>query len=316
MQCIATRRVGLLAVCVAVSAACAEIRDSGGDPPSPGPAPALSLEYDPEPVLPRQPRQFEIELTRGACHGDCPSYRAAIDQDGKVSFFGQRCVVRPGSSRRQVEPEDARAVYDALIAARYPSFGDRYVDEADGCQLVSDAPTQLWKVRADGRYKSLKHYAGCLGVEGLEMVRAVERLLLERADLLDDLEPAYPQCDSGSHRIPDSRFVMRVDDVALGVLQVRVMYGAPRFFELFDCSSALLARGDAHSERARIVLLDGGRGTITLPRRLGEAASLILEFEEPGQRRFDSPAIMPESGHALREGGDIAFTLQAGDSCE
>jgi hypothetical protein len=77
-----------------------------------------------------------------------------------------------------------------------------------------------------------------------------------------------------------------------------------------------VAHGDAHTERARIVLLDVERETITLPRRLGEAASLILDFEEPGQRRSESPAIMPESGRALREQGDIEFALEPGESCE
>lgn len=311
MQRMPAIRVGLWASCLAVSGACAELRPSRGD--APDGAPVFNLEYDPEPVLPRQPRQFRIELMRGGCRGDCPSYSVGIDQDGAVSFFAQRCVTRPGSFRLQVEPADARAVYDALIDARYPSFGDRYVDVADGCELVSDAPSQLWKVRADGRSKSLKHYLGCRGIEGLEALRDVQQELLERAGVQAQLEPSYAQCEAGLQRIPDSRFLVDVGGEALGVLQVRAMYGAPRFFELYDCSGALAARGDAHSERARIVLLGAERSTITLPRRLGEAASLILDLEEPP---LGDVALPPRSGRALREQGDVEFTLSPGESCD
>jgi Domain of unknown function (DUF6438) len=145
--------------------------------------------------LPKQPANFRIELAGSACFGTCPTYNASIDQDGNVSFTGERCVAQPGTSSKRVPAEDARAIYDALRATKFATLGDRYLRTEDGCSAVAtDHPTSTWKVAADEFEKSLVRYHGCMGVAGLPEVDAVEAVFQVRAAIDVWLEPPSPPC--------------------------------------------------------------------------------------------------------------------------
>jgi hypothetical protein len=93
------------------------------------------------------------------------------------------------------------------------------------------------------------------------------------------------------------------------------MYEAPRFFELRDCAGTVLAQGDAHTERGRVVLLGEDLTPIVLPEDLGEGVSVLLDFGETTADAFRHP-VMPTEGRALREDGDIGFQLSVASKCE
>jgi hypothetical protein len=317
-------RLAIFQASLAVLALACDVADDVEPTESPG-EPALSNDGGANAVLPGDPDFFRIELSSGPCLGDCPTYSMSIDSDGAVSFVGERCLLRPGVSEKQVSPEDARAVYDELMATDFRTLGDRYLDEEHGCMLATDQPTTLWKVFADGKKKSLKHYRGCAGVEGLDEVDAVRQHMHRRADVLEELK-THARCDDESNRIPETSFRLSRAGVALGVLQIKTMYEAPRYFELRDCAGELLALGDARTERGRVVLLEADRGRITLPAELGEAASLLLEFGETTADAFREP-VLPTSGRALRveargsareqnDDEDVEFELTVATSCE
>lgn len=273
--------------------------------------PALAGQPPPEHVLPEHPKAFRVELSGGYCFGSCPSYDLSIDQDGYVSFVGEGCLVRPGVWERRVPKEDARAVYDALFATRYEQLNDRYEQEADGCSLITDAPTVTWKIVGDGKKKGLRHYMGCLGVDedALDEVEALRPFVQEKARVLELME-TDKNCLSASRRIPAASFRLSRNGSALGVLQVTAMYEAPRFFELRDCAGATLARGDARNQGGRLILLEEDRRTILLPADLGVAASILLELDP------DASSALPTRARALRDDEDIGFELSVGTACD
>jgi Domain of unknown function (DUF6438) len=277
--------------------------------------PALEGQAAAQRLLPEHPKAFRIELWGGSCLGSCPTYSMSLDQDGYVSFVGEGCLLRPGVWERSVARADARAVYDALLATPFDSLGDRYETEADGCTLITDAPTTVWKVVADGKKKNLKHYGGCLGVdeEKLKEVEAIRSFMQERAQVLDVLE-TDKGCPFQFNRIPAATFRMSRAGTALGMVQVTAMYEAPRYFELRDCAGAVLAKGDARIQGGRLILLEENRGTITLPGELGSAASLLLELATPpGSSR---EPLVPTQARALRDDEDLVFDLVVASSCE
>jgi hypothetical protein len=277
--------------------------------------PALEGQAAPQRLLPERPKVFRIELSAGSCLGSCPTYSMSLDQDGYVSFVGEGCLLRPGVWERRIAKADARAVYDALLATSFDSLGDRYEREEDGCMLITDAPTTVWRVVADGKKKTLKHYGGCLGVaeEKLAEVEAIRPLMQERAEVVDLLE-TDSRCPFQVNRIPAATFRMSCDGVALGVVQVTAMYEAPRYFELRDCAGAVLAKGDARVQGGRLILLEQDRTTITLPGELGSAASLLLELATPPDSSREP--LVPTQARALRDDEDLVFDLMVASSCE
>jgi hypothetical protein len=132
------------------------------------------------------PQQYKISFSTTECFGRCPVYSVSLDQDGNVEFEGQSNVAKEGKSTKQVAPNDAADVYEALLAASYFGFKDEYRTEEDGCERVrTDASTHKWSVARDGQTKDLSQYLGCEGVPGLDKVEAVSKLLIEKSGISD-----------------------------------------------------------------------------------------------------------------------------------
>lgn len=132
------------------------------------------------------PQAYKITFSTTECFGRCPVYSVSLDQDGNVAFDGQRNVAQEGKSTKQVAPNAAADVYEALLAADYFGFKDAYRTEADGCERVrTDSPSHNWSVERDGQTKNLLQYLGCEGVPGLDKVEAVSKLLIEKAAVAD-----------------------------------------------------------------------------------------------------------------------------------
>jgi hypothetical protein len=265
-------------------------------------------------ALPVQPDTFHVELSGTPCFGDCPTYSASIDQDGKVRFVGERCVARPGVFEYEVSAADARAVYDALIATKYASLRDRYVDEEDGCDVFTDAPTYTWNVLADDRQKPLTRYGGCEGVDGLDDVDAVMSVLHERAEVNRYLKPALFNCDYQPAKVLDVSLQLSRAGVPLAVLKLASSQeGWSGDFELSDCSGASTAHGDIRLENGRWVLLAEQRTPIALPGALGDAGSLVVDLKSA--EKFGADATI-RGVRALRETEDVTFDFKVGDACE
>jgi hypothetical protein len=267
--------------------------------------------------LPEQPDTFRIELSGSACYGSCPTYKAAIDQDGNVSFVGETCVTRPGAFSNQVDASDARAIYDALRATKYAELGDRYTSEEEGCEAVlTDGPTYGWNVQADDEQKSLVRDSGCEGVDGLNQVDAVMSVFEQRAGLLQYLQPKSlyaTYCDQGIPKLVATELRLSYDGAALGVLKIESAHGGSGSFSLEDCSGALLAEGDVESDSGRWLLLAKNRQSIALPADLGEAGSLVVEFNPHVAYDKPNPIL---GARALRQDDDVVFDFALASSCQ
>lgn len=291
-------------------------RGAGNDPARNAPG------VSPEDVLPDAPETFRIELSGSACFGTCPTYTAAIDQDGNVSFFGSLCVHRPGAFAHKIAPEDARAVYDALMSTEYRSLGDRYTEEADGCELFTDAPTYSWNVSADGAEKPLVRYAGCEGVDGLEAVDAVMGIFRERSDLPRYLKPSPFECEVSAHAVFSVDLRLSQAGVPQAVLKVANKNGWSGSFQLEDCSGKLLASGELQTDGAqdagnllsdRWILLGADRMPVALPGPLGDAGGLLVDLKY--KDRFSSAAPSIVGVRALRQDDDVSFDFAVASSC-
>jgi hypothetical protein len=265
----------------------------------------------PNAVLPEDPATFRIELTGTACEGGCPTYSVAMDQDGNVSFVGEACVARPGVFTQKVAAEDARAVYDALLATPYGELRDRYNEPSECPELLVDAPTYSWRVQADGQEKSLVRYAGCDGVPALEEVDAVMRVVHQRSDVARYLYPAAINCMASSSRPFDLELRLS-HHVPIGVLKLESTPPAPWSLVLRDCTGRELARGTLWQDPEHWLLIDERQRPISLPGALGEVGSLLLDIEQP-----DVADALPSvrAVRALYNDRELALEFAAGASC-
>jgi hypothetical protein len=267
---------------------------------------------EPEASLPTQPDTFKIALAGTPCFGSCPTYSASLDQDGNVTFIGERCAARPGVFSLNVGKKEARTVYDALIASEYASLGDRYTQEEDGCDVYTDSPTYRWNVSADDKQKPLERYAGCEGVDGLEEVDAVMAVFHEHAQTLRFLEPNPFNCDYGDTNVEDVSLRLSHAGTPYALLKISAPTRWKGSFELEDCSGTLLAHGDVQSESRRWVLLSEDRTPLVLPGDVGEAGSLVVDLEPVP---FGKPAMIRDV-RALRTEDSVTFEHTVASSCD
>jgi hypothetical protein len=265
-----------------------------------------------EPTLPEQPKTFRIELSGTGCFGDCPTYSTSIDQDGNVVFVGERCVGRPGVFEQKVSASDARAVYDALRATEYGALGDRYVSEADGCEVWSDSPTYDWHVQADTREKTLSRYAGCEGIAALDMIDAIMPLLQERANVLGFLKGNTFNCDYQEAKLSAVNLRLSHAGTPIGMLKIEAPNSWSGKFELSDCMGAPSAKGMVHTQHGAWTLIDEERTPITLPGMLGKAGSLVIDMTSPATFNGDASI---RGVRALRAEEDVALDYKVASAC-
>lgn len=128
------------------------------------------------------PKAFKISFSTTQCFGKCPVYSVTLDQSGNVEFDGEQNVDKLGKSSKKVAATAAAEVYEALQSAGYFELKDAYAIDSPDCERArTDAPTYKWSVEHDGKTKPLSQYLGCEGVDALDKVREVSKLLIEKA---------------------------------------------------------------------------------------------------------------------------------------
>jgi hypothetical protein len=109
------------------------------------------------------PADASISLQRTSCFGSCPVYSVRIDARGTVTYDGEQCVRVIGRRTARVD----RAVVAGLLARaehiRFFEMRDAYrvLTNPDGTEtVVTDLPTQIVTVTANGRSKRVEGYLG------------------------------------------------------------------------------------------------------------------------------------------------------------
>lgn len=130
------------------------------------------------------PQAFKISFSTTECFGKCPVYSITLDQSGNVEFDGQQNVDKLGKSSKKVSATAAGEVFEALQSAGYFELKDAYAIDSPDCERArTDAPTYKWSVEHDGKTKPLSQYLGCEGVDALDKVREVSKVLIEKAEI-------------------------------------------------------------------------------------------------------------------------------------
>jgi hypothetical protein len=220
---------------------------------------------------PREPTAFRIALdVEEPWLG--PRHKVSLDQDGGVTIFSTRaCVSRPGAFVRQVDANEARALYAALRESGYFQLLDRYGGGPPGAsgpctREWSDTTQSRWRVDVDGRSKALERYHGCEGVSELAPVDALEPRLLELAGIqqsnLTDCSRMPTSYPGGSYRVSGG-------ERTLGVLSL-----FPGGWRLTDCAGAPVAEGHPSWNGTSFSLVDRSERPIALPADAGVVGSL------------------------------------------
>lgn len=276
--------------------------------------------------VPASPTTFRVELGRTACFGTCPVFSVAVDQDGRVTYYGENFVARFGVQQRQVSPADARAIYDAVYQAGYDKLNRCYIDATDGCRESTDAPSSKWNVVADGVAKAVDRYHGCEHpAPELPLLDAAERVVRDKAVVNDwvgpptKYQPAPAALKKASYRLSHA-------GKSLGTLTIRtapsfasaqdagIVIGSGTTWELVDCENVPRADGVVNVHSPFHVLLAGystylmnpprfpkQKLPITLP-SVGEVGSILIEVAPSGD---------VSTVHAQRGDEDIPLELVA-----
>ena len=121
-----------------------------------------------------------ITFERTVCYGTCPSYKVTITADGSVTFEGRRFVTYVGIAKSSITREQLRKLIARFEQIKFFALKDRYETLLDGCQSeVTDHPSAITSITVDGKSKSVWHYFGCSGPEGLAELSKLEQLIDE-----------------------------------------------------------------------------------------------------------------------------------------
>lgn len=110
------------------------------------------------PVL---PPDTMIRLQRTACFGSCPVYSVTIDGGGTVTYDGEGAVRVVGRRTAQIDPAIVAQLLATAENLRFFELRDAYreIENPDGTRsVVTDLPTKLVTVTANGRTKRVEDY--------------------------------------------------------------------------------------------------------------------------------------------------------------
>ena len=109
------------------------------------------------------PPDASIRLQRTSCYGPCPVYTVTIDARGTVTYDGERFVRVVGRRRARIDPSIVAGLLARADGIRFFRMRDAYraVHNPDGSiTVVSDLPTKIVTVTANGRTKTVEDYVG------------------------------------------------------------------------------------------------------------------------------------------------------------
>jgi hypothetical protein len=96
-----------------------------------------------------------ITLERTACFGACPVYTITIYDNGDVVYNGKNFVPVKGEQKSQLDPATVAAMVKAFEDVGYFDWKGNYNQ-----QIVTDLPSAITSVTANGKTQRIVHYAG------------------------------------------------------------------------------------------------------------------------------------------------------------
>jgi hypothetical protein len=109
------------------------------------------------------PADALIRLQRTACFGACPIYTVTIDARGTVTYVGEKFVRVVGSQTARIDPSTVATLLAHAERIRFFDLRDGYhfIENPDGSHTtVTDLPTKIVTVTANGRTKRVEDYVG------------------------------------------------------------------------------------------------------------------------------------------------------------
>jgi hypothetical protein len=136
-----------------------------------------------------------IRLQRTSCFGSCPIYAVTIDAHGAVTYVGERFVRVVGEQRAHIAPSAVAMLLARAEAIGFFEMRDSYrvLRNPNGEILtVTDLPTKIVTITANGRTKRVEDYAfspDALGPFELDIDRAAgtKRWVFLDDEALDEL---------------------------------------------------------------------------------------------------------------------------------
>jgi uncharacterized protein DUF6438/ankyrin repeat protein len=116
------------------------------------------------------PADTVIRLQRTSCYGPCPIYTVSIDARGNVTYDGEKFVRATGRQTGRIAPEQVAAILAIAARADFFRLQDSYRDiqNADGTVFsVTDLPTTIVTITANGRTKRVEDYIGAPEMLGI-----------------------------------------------------------------------------------------------------------------------------------------------------
>lgn len=115
-------------------------------------------------VTAKVPADLRVQMERTECFGTCPAYKLTVSADGTVAFDGDKYVTGIGRHVKTVPPENVARMWDALESARFFQLNGDY-----SCRDMTDMPSAIVTVTADGKTKEIVHYHGCSSAPAREL---------------------------------------------------------------------------------------------------------------------------------------------------
>lgn len=89
-----------------------------------------------------KPSDF-IQLSRGACYGNCPVYNVQIFADGRVLYIGKLNVLNIGKYSSRLAPNQTKLLFEDLKQFNWSSYPDSYpIDNVDFPQFKIEFQNQ------------------------------------------------------------------------------------------------------------------------------------------------------------------------------
>jgi len=109
----------------------------------------------------KAPADAQIQLRRTSCFGACPVYTVTIDARGEVTYVGEKFVRVVGRQTAHIDPSVVAKLLARAESIRFFELLDAYreIHNPDGSvTTVTDLPTTIITIRANGRTKSVEDY--------------------------------------------------------------------------------------------------------------------------------------------------------------
>jgi hypothetical protein len=72
------------------------------------------------------PSDFSLQIEHTGCRGNCPNYKMWVDAKGNANYYGHHAVDMMGNYNKTLEQATMKAMYQAIVDAKFLDFDDVY----------------------------------------------------------------------------------------------------------------------------------------------------------------------------------------------